>query len=307
MQRILVVMRFLTVATLLSLLLTARFADFIIRDQLGKRNVSRTSDRPGAGGVKHSVVAAARATMLGIRVCLSTSGVVRRAAVRRALAMSVGGRVAVFCAALQQNATLLGAVRWRRRKASSDGRKAPFLDVGFDEDEAGLTKVDVNSGGPVGADGREEVLRLEAMDDFFEPLAVAGEENGARARTIADADNIALDELRTVGCAAKGLVVVAGAIGMICGRVLVIAGQAEERVRLGSHANTEQGAFGLFVNLGFPVVDVILFGNGQVAHDGAFRVVEFDFGSCLDKAVCHFELGFKLPGGNALFLDGEVL
>ena len=89
---------------------------------------------------------------------------------------------------------------------------------------------------------------------------------------------------------------------MVGNRIFVVAGQAEERVWLSSHADAKQSVFRLFVNLGLPVVDVILLGNRQVAHDGALGVVEFDFGTGFDEAVCDLELGLKLPGGNALFL-----
>lgn len=50
-----------------------------------------------------------------------------------------------------------------------------------------------------------------------------------------------------------------------------------------------------------------MLGNGEVAHDGAFGVEELNLGATLDEAVCDFQLGLEFPGGNALFLDGEVL
>ncbi len=83
--------------------------------------------------------------------------------------------------------------------------------------------------------------------------------------------------------------------------------ESEEGVRLGSHADAEQGRFGLFVDLGFPVVDVVLFRYGQVAHDGAFGIVKLDFGAAFDEAVGDFEFRLKFPSRDALFLDGEIL
>jgi hypothetical protein len=83
--------------------------------------------------------------------------------------------------------------------------------------------------------------------------------------------------------------------------------QSEERIRLGSHADTEKSVFGLFVDLGFPVVDIVLLGNREIAHDGAFRVKEFDFGTSFDKAVGDLQFRLKFPCGDTLFLYGEVL
>lgn len=122
---------------------------------------------------------------------------------------SRGWSVAVLGAGLEKNTALLGAVRGWRREATGDRGEAPFLDVGLDEDESRLAQIDVNSGRPVGADGREEVLRLEAMHDFLELLAVASKEYGTGAGSISNADNVALDKTGAVGCMTKGLVVVA--------------------------------------------------------------------------------------------------
>lgn len=62
----------------------------------------------------------------------------------------------------------------------------------------------------VGADGGEEVLRLEAVGDVVELFAVAGEEDGARAGAVADSYNVALDVGGAVGGRCEGLVVTAG-------------------------------------------------------------------------------------------------
>lgn len=83
--------------------------------------------------------------------------------------------------------------------------------------------------------------------------------------------------------------------------------QPKERIRLGSHADTEQCVLSLLVDLGLPVVDVILLGHGQVGEHGALRVEELDLGAGLDETVSDLELGLKLPGRDALFLDGQVL
>ena len=77
--------------------------------------------------------------------------------------------------------------------------------------------------GAVGADGGEEVLRLEAVGDVVEFLAVAGEEEGACAGAVADADDVALDVGRAVGSRCEGLVVAALASGGVGYRVFVPA------------------------------------------------------------------------------------
>lgn len=60
-------------------------------------------------------------------------------------------------ACFQKNATLLAPVGGWGREGARCGGETPFLDVGFDEYEAELAEVNVNRGGAVGADSREEV------------------------------------------------------------------------------------------------------------------------------------------------------
>jgi hypothetical protein len=81
----------------------------------------------------------------------------------------------------------------------------------------------VYGAGAVGADGGEEVLRFEAVGDVVEFLAVAGEEEGAGAGAVADADDVALDVGRAVGGGCEGLVVAALARGGVCYGVFVPA------------------------------------------------------------------------------------
>lgn len=82
---------------------------------------------------------------------------------------------------------------------------------------------------------------------------------------------------------------------------------AEERIRLGGHADAQEGRLRLVVDLGLPVINIVLFWDGQVAHDGALGVEELDFSTGFDETISDFELGLELPGRNALFLDGKVL
>lgn len=132
--------------------------------------------------------------------------------VRAALSLSLPHAVPPT---LKQNTALLAAVRRRRRQAAGLRREPPFLDVGLDEHEAQLAEVDVHLAGPVGADRGEEVLRFEPVRHVFEFLAVAREEHGSRARSVADADDVALDVLGAVGCPGEGLVVPAEAVGEV--------------------------------------------------------------------------------------------
>lgn len=64
----------------------------------------------------------------------------------------------VLSAGFEKNAALLRAIRGWRGETASDGREAPFLDVGLDEDETRLTKVNVDGGWAVCTNCREEVL-----------------------------------------------------------------------------------------------------------------------------------------------------
>lgn len=61
------------------------------------------------------------------------------------------------------------------------------------------------------------------MHDVFEFFAVASEEDGARARAVADADYVALDVAGAVGGGGEGLVVAAVAGGGVGDAVAVVA------------------------------------------------------------------------------------
>ena len=116
-------------------------------------------------------------------------------------------RVSILSAAFQQDATLLGTVRRWWCQTASDRRKPPLLDICLDEVEPGLAKVDVNSGRAVGTDSREEILCLEPVDYLFQFLAIPGEKDGTSSGSVADADDIPLDEWGAVRSCVEGLVV----------------------------------------------------------------------------------------------------
>ena len=115
-----------------------------------------------------------------------------------------------FPARLKQDTTLLTPIRGWWRKTPRHRRQTPFLDIRFDEDEAGLAKIHVHSAGAVCADGGEEILSFETVGYIVEFFAVASEEDGARAGAVADAYHVALDVGGAVGRRCEGLVVAAG-------------------------------------------------------------------------------------------------
>lgn len=101
--------------------------------------------------------------------------------------------IAVLVASLEEDAALLRTIRRWWRKRACDGSKTPLLDVGFNEDETSLSEVDMHNSWTDGADGREEVGRLQTVDNLLKFLTVAGEEDGASTRAVAYADNVALN------------------------------------------------------------------------------------------------------------------
>lgn len=169
--------------------------------------------------------------------------------------------MAVLGCAFKQDTALFRSVWRRRRQATSDGSQPPLLDIGLDKDEAGLAEVDVNYGRTIGANRGEEVLRLESMSDLFQLLTIAGEKDGASSRAISDTDNVALHELRSIWGWVKRLVVSPRTSGLISYRIFVEAGHSEERIWFSSHANAESSTLWLFVNLGFPIINVVLLGD----------------------------------------------
>lgn len=202
----------------------ASFAVVIIGHKLRQRDIGWASDRARTRWWKHAEVATPGPPVLGIQSALPASYAVRcsgdRVAVRAA---ALGRGISILGSALEQDATLLRTVRRRWRKAASYWRESPLLDVGLDEVEACLAEVDVDSGRTVGADSREEVLRLETVDNLLELLAIAGEEDSARSRSVSDAYNVTLNEGRAIGCCVEGLVVPPRAVGLVRNRVFVEA------------------------------------------------------------------------------------
>ena len=112
-----------------------------------------------------------------------------------------------FSTAIQQDRTLLAAIWGRRRQTACHGCQSPLFHIGFDEDEAHLSKIDMYLTGPVGANSGKEILRFETVCYIIQLLSIACKENGACSRSIADANYVTLYICRTVGCRCKRLVV----------------------------------------------------------------------------------------------------
>ncbi len=140
----------------------------------------------------------------------------------RALTVKLGGLAVLVasgrgtCEAIlrprcQQDSVGFDAVWWRWCQGPGHGSQPPLLHVGLDEDESGLTKVDVDDARPVRAEGWEEVLRLQAVDHVLQSLAVPREEYCPRPRSVANTNNVALDNLRTVRGCVERLVIAARA------------------------------------------------------------------------------------------------
>lgn len=98
----------------------------------------------------------------------------------------------------EEDGSHLVAISGRRSKGSSHGSQAPFLDVGLDEDEAGLAEVDVHRGRPGGPDGRKQVESVQPHIRILQFLSVPREEHRARPRPIADPQHITFLQRRAV-------------------------------------------------------------------------------------------------------------
>jgi hypothetical protein len=66
----------------------------------------------------------------------------------------------------QKDGALFAAIRRWRCEAARHWCKTPLLHIRFNENKSHLTKVDVHLARSVGANRREEVLRLQAVCDI---------------------------------------------------------------------------------------------------------------------------------------------
>lgn len=188
--------------------------------QVGEGDIGRTPDWSRTRWRQHSEVATPRSVVLWTQyVAIPTA--VRLNRVR--LAPRCAGLATILPPSLEQNTTLLGTVGRRRSEAPVHGRQPPLLDIGLDEDEARLSKVDVHNTRPVGAYGREEILGFEPVRYVFQPLTVARVENGARPGPVANADHVPLNVLWGVRSRVEGLIKPPDAIREVRYRVFVEA------------------------------------------------------------------------------------
>lgn len=84
-------------------------------------------------------------------------------------------------------------------------------------------------------------------------------------------------------------------------------GQAEQRIWLRRQADTNHGRLGFIVELGFPVVYLVLFRNREIALHATLRVEEFNLRPGLDEAIRNLQLRLELPCRDALFLYRQEL
>ena len=115
----------------------------------------------------------------------------------------------------EENTPLLASIGWWGSETSCHWCQTPLFDIRFYKHKSTLPKVDVNGTRSVGADGGEEILGFEAVRDVVQLFTIAGEEDGASSRAVADADDVALHILGAVFCGVKGLVEAAVAGGRI--------------------------------------------------------------------------------------------
>lgn len=157
----------------------ARLASVVIGDKLSEGDVSRTASGTGTRRRQNPEVSRTRATMttLGFKPLWMLRSEVGLHGLAMAVAVTVWrSRISILPARLKQDAAGLGAIGWWRSQRSGHGCQAPFFYVGFDEDKASLSKVDVYGCGAVGAYGGEKVWILDAVYDVVQFLAIASKE-----------------------------------------------------------------------------------------------------------------------------------
>jgi len=82
--------------------------------------------------------------------------------------------------------------------------------------------------------------------------------------------------------------------------------QARGRIRLCGDSDRDGGLGALFKHLDFPVVDLLLFWQRQICLHGSLPIKKRELSPVMHKKLLIVRR-FKLPGGHALFLDGEIL
>lgn len=189
--------------------------------KLCQRDIGRAPLRSGAGWRKNSVVSTP-----GSRMCRVEDRALAGVGLNRMGEVRSGGRPWLLILSptrFEQDTALLTAIGRRGGKAAGRRGQPPLLDIGFNEDKAGLAKVDMYNAGTIGADGWEEVGGLETVDHVLHSLSVPGKKDGSSPGSVSNTHNIALDERGTVRGAVKWLIETAGSGRRVSGRVSVVA------------------------------------------------------------------------------------
>lgn len=64
--------------------------------------------------------------------------------------------------------------------------------------------------------------------------------------------------------------------------------KSEKRVWFCCETDTDHGRVGFIIDLGFPVIDLVLLGDGKIGLNTTLRIEELDFCARFDKTVCDF-------------------
>lgn len=110
-------------------------------------------------------------------------------------------------ASFQQDTPPFTPISWRGRQRAYARRQPPFLYVRLDEDETGLTEVDVYARRTARTDTGKEVEPLETGERVLVLSAVPGKEDDAGTRAVAYAEDVAFCQRRAVGGGGEGVVV----------------------------------------------------------------------------------------------------
>lgn len=107
-----------------------------------------------------------------------------------------------FSPTFEKDTAGFAAIWWWWCKTASHGCEAPLLHVRFDEHESHLPKVDVYVGRSIGSDGGEEVMKLHAVTNVFQLLAISCEEYCPSSWPISHSYYISLHICRSIvrGC-----------------------------------------------------------------------------------------------------------
>jgi hypothetical protein len=108
---------------------------------------------------------------------------------------------------IKQDASTLAAIGWGRGKSSHTGCQTPLLNIGFNEYETCLTKVDMNAARTVRAYCGKQVPATQTNKSVLGLATVAGIKYSSSSWAVTNTEDIALLERRAEGCCGEGVVV----------------------------------------------------------------------------------------------------